>query len=212
MPRRRILTRRFRARKPESPLWRWPLFPFHDRPPRATPDFPSKEARVRAPRPAVSALVVALPVLVGVLASGCAAQSSPPAVPRDARTGCFTFENCAPGTPGGWGGGPASTLSIDTTRSPGGRASGLIARSEDEPESPFSSFTMSLPVDFSGKELELRGWLRLENVKGYAGLWQRQDGVSGSGSVQFDNMQRRNLHGTIDWAEYKVTLPLDPRA
>jgi C-terminal processing protease CtpA/Prc len=167
---------------------------------------------VHASRPAVSALVVVLPVLAGVVASGCAAQPPPPAVPRDPRTGCFTFENCAPGTLGGWGGGPASTQSIDSTHAHRGRFSGLITRSEDEPESPFSTFAMRLPVDFPGKKLELRGWLRLENVKGYAGLWQRQDGVSGSGSVQFDNMQRRNLHGTIDWAEYKVTLPLDPRA
>src|SRR5687767_3453971 len=109
MPRRRILTRRFRARKPESPLWRWPLVPFHDCPPRALPDPRPKEARVRAPRPAVPVFAVAIPILAGVLASACAAQSPAPAVARDAKTGCFTFEDCAPGTFAGWGGGPAST-------------------------------------------------------------------------------------------------------
>ena len=34
-----------------------------------------------------------------------------------------------------------------------------------------------LPIDFAGGRLELSGFLRTENVAGFAGLWMRQDGV-----------------------------------
>ena len=166
---------------------------------------------MRPPRPPASAVPVLCAALatLATLAGACAAQSPPAAPGRDPKTGCFTFEQCGVGVNEGWGGGPFATLAIDSTTAHGGRAAGRIVR-DGNSEGEFSAFTMALPVDFTGKTLELRGWLRLENVEGFAGLWQRQD--SRGGSVQFDNMQTRGLHGTIDWAEYRVTLPLDPKA
>src|SRR5262249_44362660 len=76
--------------------------------------------------------------------------------------------------------------------------------------STFSNVGWVLPVDFAGTRLELRGWLRRENVSEFTGLWLREDGPSGP--VQFDNMEQRGLRGSADWTEYRITLPLDRRA
>lgn len=108
-----------------------------------------------------------------------------------------------------WRGGPPETLSQDSAVVQAGRYSGRIARDPDSPSS-FSTYTISIPVEFSGSTLELRGWLKTESVEGFAGLWLREDGPAGS--LQFDNMQSRKLNGTTDWTEYRITLPLHPRA
>jgi hypothetical protein len=153
----------------------------------------------------VSVAVVLLP---GILLLACAAQAPPPG--RPSMAGRFTFEEPGRfGTPEGWGGGPASTFAIDSAVVHSGRRAGRLARDADS-EGPFSAMTLALPVDFAGKSLELRGWLKFENVRGFVGLWQRQDGPGGS--VQFDNMQSRGLSGTKDWTEVRVSLPLDERA
>ena len=60
--------------------------------------------------------------------------------------------------------------------------------------------------------MELRGWLRTENVTGFAGLWLREDQRGGGGSVEFDNMEDRGIKGTTPWTEYRVVLPLNHRA
>ena len=38
--------------------------------------------------------------------------------------------------------------------------------------------TKRLPIDFDGEWIELRGFLRTEDVSGYTGLWMREDGVA----------------------------------
>ncbi|RZK42855.1 MAG: hypothetical protein EOO90_05895 [Pedobacter sp.] len=61
--------------------------------------------------------------------------------------------------------------------------------------------------DFEGKVLELRGYLKLQDVKGgYAGLFLRADGENG---VLFPNfMWSEKLTGTKDWARYSVKVPM----
>nr|WP_294946891.1 S41 family peptidase [uncultured Mucilaginibacter sp.] len=62
-----------------------------------------------------------------------------------------------------------------------------------------------IPKTFKGSKVELRGYVKTENVTaGYAGLWMRVDG-----SQAFDNMQGRGITGTTDWKEYVVELPYD---
>ena len=65
-------------------------------------------------------------------------------------------------------------------------------------------------MDFSGGTVELRGFLRTEEVSDFAGLWMREDGDSPA--LAFDNMQNRQLKGTTDWIEYTIKLPLVPEA
>ena len=92
------------------------------------------------------------------------------------------------------------------------RSGGGAVRLERDANSSgsFSTLTKGLPIDFGEKTIELRGFLRTEDVSGYAGLWLRQDGPSGS--LEFDNMQDRGVRGTTGWTEYSIRLPLDEDA
>ncbi|HET7904788.1 MAG TPA: hypothetical protein VFM17_09510, partial [Candidatus Eisenbacteria bacterium] len=132
---------------------------------------------------------------------------------RDDPSGVLTFEACgAARSLAAWHGTPAgvaSTTHLDSAIVHGGRFAGRLERRGDSP-GEFSSIALSVPVDFAGDSVELRGWLKLEGVRGWAGLWQRQDGRSSG--LPFDNMESRALSGSSDWREYSVTLPLDSRA
>ena len=110
------------------------------------------------------------------------------------------------GAPGGWQGGPPGTIFADDKVVHSGRWSARIERHADSP-SDFSTITNSIPMDFAGTMIELRGFLRTENVSGFVGLWMREDG---GGPVAFENMQNRQLKGTAEWAEYSITLPAKP--
>lgn len=117
----------------------------------------------------------------------------------------LSFETEQPGgMPTGWSGGPAETISVDGKIVHGGRWSARIERNAHSSQT-FSALTSVIPVDFTGKTLELRGFIRTENVTEFAGLWMREDGDS---MLEFDNMQRRQLKGTSDWAQYSISLPL----
>jgi C-terminal processing protease CtpA/Prc len=111
--------------------------------------------------------------------------------------------------PGGWSGGPAGTIFADDQVFHGGRWSARIERHPDSPGN-FSTITKSIPADFSGATVELRGFLRTEEVSDFVGLWMREDGESPA--LAFDNMQARQLKGTTEWKEYSITLPLHPEA
>ncbi len=109
----------------------------------------------------------------------------------------------------GWGGGPPGTIFADGKVVHGGQWCVRLHRTPESP-STFSTITKSMPVDFAGKEIELRGWIRTENVSGMAGLWLRTDGEAGT--LGFDNMASQQLVGTHDWAQYSVAIPLDRQA
>jgi hypothetical protein len=104
------------------------------------------------------------------------------------------------GTPGGWTGGPLGTIGVDDKIVHNGRWSGRVDRTAAT--SQFSTITRVLPIDFGGKTVELRGFIRTEDVSDFAGLWMREDGDTPA--LQFDNMQRAQLKGTTDWKEYSV--------
>jgi C-terminal processing protease CtpA/Prc len=136
-----------------------------------------------------------------------------PSMAREDTSRVLTFEAAGTTSPlSEWNGkplGPPGTLFLDSTVVYEGRYSGRIELVAGSP-SEFSSFALEIPIDFSGDTLELRGWMKYENVTGYVGLWQRQDGKAGM--VAFDNMAERGIKGTADWTEYRVSLPLMPKA
>jgi len=71
--------------------------------------------------------------------------------------------------PGGWGGGPPETIFMDDKVVPGGKWAVRIERTS-ESQNSFSTITKSIDMDFSGLSLELRGFLRTEEVSDFAGL------------------------------------------
>lgn len=107
--------------------------------------------------------------------------------------------------PGGWNGGPGGTVFADSAIVHSGHGSVRIERNATSPNN-FSNIGKTTPIDFSGKTVELRGFLRLQDVSGFAGLWLREDGDAPT--LAFNNMHERQLKGTKDWAAYKIELPL----
>jgi hypothetical protein len=96
----------------------------------------------------------------------------------------------ASGAPLGWAGGPAGTLFADDKIVHGGKWSARLER-DSEGSSNFSTITIGIPIDFAGRGIELRGFLKTEDVTGFTGLWMREDG---DGRVAaFDNMQSRQV-------------------
>jgi hypothetical protein len=122
----------------------------------------------------------------------------------------LTFEAPHAGDmPGGWGGAPVGTIFVDSKVVHGGKQSVRLERDANSPNA-FTTVTSSLPLDFTGSNIELRGFIRTEDVTEYASLWMREDGPNGS--LAFDNMQRRAVKGTTPWTEYSIVLPLRPAA
>lgn len=67
------------------------------------------------------------------------------------------------------------------------------------------------PDDLLGRRVRLSGSARSSEVGGWAGLWLRVDGRSGT-SLAFDNMQDRSIKGTTAWARYDVVLDVSEEA
>ncbi|OWP63806.1 peptidase S41 [Hymenobacter amundsenii] len=75
----------------------------------------------------------------------------------------------------------------------------------------FGVGSIRLPITFRGKTVTLSGYIKTEDVQnGYAGLWLREDGSSGT--LRIDNMSKQHVQGTTGWQPYAVTLPLDEDA
>jgi len=73
----------------------------------------------------------------------------------------------------------------------------------------FASATGAFPTDAAkGKKLVLSGWIRTEDVDGWAGIWWRCDTPGGPGA--FNNMQSLNITGTTPWTRYEFALDCDP--
>ena len=142
-------------------------------------------------------LAAAVPVL---------AQSS---VSRALLHHCLGFEDQTNATLSGWHAYPPGTVSADDSVSHTGRWSVRLQRAAQS-AGTFSVITRSLPVDFQGGTVELRGYLRLQEVSGNAGLWMRQD--ADGQMLSLENMQSQQVKGTHEWAQYRIALPIDPKA
>lgn len=98
-------------------------------------------------------------------------------------------------------------LSIDSAVRHEGKSSVLIQAPKNKIPNSFGCFAYSIPAIYEGKEIEVRAYMKMDQVSnGPIGLLLRIDGMMGS--LQFDNMQQKNIQGTSDWKQYAVKLPL----
>jgi erythromycin esterase-like protein len=76
-------------------------------------------------------------------------------------------------------------------------------------QADFGSATGTFPVDEArGKRIRVTGYIRTENVSGYAGLWWRVDGASKTGTLAFANLGDGAPKGTTDWKQYELEIPV----
>jgi C-terminal processing protease CtpA/Prc len=111
------------------------------------------------------------------------------------------------GPPAGWVGRPEGTVLVDDKIVHGGHWAARIERQAGSPGA-FSTLHRAIAMDFAGTTVELRGFLRTEQVSQLAGLWMREDGETPN--LAFDNMANRPVKGTTEWTEYSIKLPVHP--
>lgn len=116
------------------------------------------------------------------------------------------FEKVSKGFPDDWGtfSDGTYTYGIDSTTVKSGKYAVCITFNGDK--AGFASWAFTLPDNYKGNNITLNGYLKTENVSdGFAGLWMRIDP-----EIAFDNMGRKGVKGTTDWAEYGITLKMNP--
>ncbi len=140
----------------------------------------------------------------------CQAQSpsSHSRTPKLAEVLSFETEHAGK-MPKGWFGGPAATISVDDEIVHGGKWSVRLERDAASAQG-FSTITAALPIDFTGNMVEMRGFLRTQDVSDFVGLWMREDGDQPN--LILEDMQKAGLKGTHDWAEFSITVPVLPEA
>lgn len=128
------------------------------------------------------------------------------AQPPDEFESLLAFESSEQKLTERWSGFSENRVRLDEQVVHEGKRSARIDR-DGGTAGEFTALGMGLPVNFNVRKVELRGWLRTQDVAGFAGLWLRTN--SGAHVQGLDNMSKRRLNGTNDWAEFSVTLPAD---
>ena len=141
-----------------------------------------------------------LPIVLCACLSAAICRSQTPDL-----SNVFNFESGQLTGAQGWG--ATGDVVLDDKIAHSGKWAARIDRRADSDTNSISGISKSMPMEFAGKTLELRAFLRTENVTSFVGMWMREDGDSGP--VEFDNMQKRELRGTNDWKEYSITLPVN---
>lgn len=151
-----------------------------------------------------SSLTLLCLMLSLAFAPHCSAQTTP--TDQTSLTKILGFENEHSGDkPVGWFANPPGTVFNDDKTVHSGQWSVRIERNAQS-SGEFSVIGRTIPWEFSANSIEIRGFLRTENVSGFAGLWMRQD--NGTEMLSLENMESQQLKGTHDWTEYKITLPV----
>ncbi|ASZ14164.1 hypothetical protein KTO58_03175 [Chitinophaga pendula] len=150
----------------------------------------------------------ALALSAMTLLLSCRAQLSSP-------SGNFDFEQVdySHKTPRTWvlsrpGVSDAFVTELDSQVVQHGRYAVRITNIAEPVPGGFGVCQYTIPATFTGSQLKLSGYLKTEDVSGFAGIWMRTDGKGGV--LQLNNMRPVGLMGTTDWTKYSVELPYDP--
>jgi C-terminal processing protease CtpA/Prc len=141
--------------------------------------------------------------------AGIALSAHAQTVTRQNLAASLGFENNtrAGVAPAGWFASPANTAFVDDTVFHSGKYSARLERTASS-GGTFSNISISLPIDFQGRTIEWRGFLKTENVTEHASLYMSE--VGDSASVAFATMQPLRINGTRDWEEFSINVPVHP--
>ena len=96
----------------------------------------------------------------------------------------------------------------DTKIKHSGKMSLLMQQTDSAKAAPFTCYLFNRPDKYLGKEIEVRAWMKFEDVKQFVALMVKVADEEGN-SLEFKSLQSKKIHGTKDWALYSVkgTLP-----
>lgn len=137
-----------------------------------------------------------------LLAFGFSASADLPATPQDAG-----FEQCssAGGALPAWNqvnSGYQSTCYLGNAVE--GNWSAVLASNPGH-AAQFGALVQCIDATMYRGSVSYTGYLRTENVRGWAGLWMRADAADGT-VLAFDNMANRGIYGTTAWSQYQINL------
>jgi hypothetical protein len=102
-------------------------------------------------------------------------------------------------------------LKVDSSEKHSGAVSMLIEPRDNKTDKSFGCCALSIPAIYEGTQIEVRAYMKYQNVtNGPIGLLLRID--DDSKTIQFDNMQQKNIQGTSDWTMCSVKLSLSEDA
>ncbi len=64
---------------------------------------------------------------------------------------------------------------------------------------------------YRSRRVRFSGYLRTQQVSGWAGLWMRIDGPDRK-VLGFDNMKKRPVHGNTPWKKYSIIMDIPQKA
>jgi hypothetical protein len=113
--------------------------------------------------------------------------------------------------PKGWfpaGSNPSEyEMGIDNTTFENGHACAYI-KSKSPKENEFGTLMQSIEAkNYLGKRIQLSGYIKSQDVKGWSGMWMRIDGENNQ-QLGFDNMVNRAIKGTTGWNKYEIVLDI----
>ena len=97
-------------------------------------------------------------------------------------------------------------VSVDSTIKHQGKYSMRMECAADAGNIFFAYITNQIPAIYEGKEVELRAYIKLDNMKGYTSFLLHADGANGMLAYYNDTSTR--LKGTADWKEYSIKLKM----
>ncbi|UZR98808.1 hypothetical protein [Chondrinema litorale] len=92
----------------------------------------------------------------------------------------------------------------DSTTIHSGKMAVLIQPKEGSSATTFGCVAYRIPAQYKANKIEVKAYMKLEDVTDPIGLMIRVDGKSGV--LSFDNMQKRGIKGTSDWNQYAVKV------
>lgn len=112
-----------------------------------------------------------------------------------------------------WGSGLQSyEMVIDSSYGQDGK-NVLTIRSTEERIDGFGTLMQNfLPNEYWSKRIRFTGYMKSNDVKGWAGFWLRIDQTGSKKSFAFDNMKDRPIKGTTNWKKYEIVLEVPKNA
>jgi pimeloyl-ACP methyl ester carboxylesterase len=117
----------------------------------------------------------------------------------------FGMEEFTPGKT--WVNAKGYSSTPDTQIKHSGKMSLLMQQTDSVNAGPSSTCLFLRPDKYLGSEIEVRAWLKFENVKDFVALMVKVTDEDGN-ALQFKSLQSKHIHGTKDWALYSVKVPL----
>ncbi|WP_316735831.1 alpha/beta hydrolase [Pedobacter aquatilis] len=102
-------------------------------------------------------------------------------------------------------------VSVDSNQKHSGKYALLIENLKKDVDESSGMSNLIIPLKYEGKEVEVKFYLKMQNVKGHVNFPLRIDDEDND-KLQFTNLLAKRIHGTADWKQYSLKLPLQKEA